>query len=163
MTGPVPPSGFGKYDDYIYARFIADVHCGIDLLQLGPRTYDTIFPVDLKNQPHLSIEKFKEHIAPVISFICKFYANETEGPIWHKINVLDNAINHFMGIGVINLQGNWIDFIVTYLLSDRADQSGDTLITLFDMDFKWAVCFTLSQDHSCLQVEKYEKKSWYEL
>jgi len=162
MTDPVPPSGFGKYDDYIYAKFVAD-HRGIDLLMLGPRTYDAIFPVDLKNAPHLSVEKFKEHIKPVINFIQQFYDSDIEGPLWHKINVVDNAYNQYMGIGVLNLQGQWLEFIVTYLLSDRADQAGDTLITLFHMDFKWAVCFTLSQEHSCLQVEKFEKKSWYEL
>jgi hypothetical protein len=64
----------------------------------------------------------------------------------------------YIGVGFLSLESNWINFIINYLDIDRAEQGGDTILTIFDRNFNWAVSFTLIQDDNILKIEKYEKQ-----
>jgi len=39
---------------------------------------------------------------------------------------------------------------------DRAEQSRDTIMVIFDKEFTWALIFTLSQDNRGLQIELFK-------
>ena len=148
-----PASHFEKY---IQANFTTG-HCGIDLETLGKKNYDRTFPVSLDSFELLDTTELKNETKDIIEFVDNVYSAADEKPIWHKINVIDQAINEYAGIGFLNRNNDWLNFIIDYLSNDRAEQSGDTIVTLFDLDFKWAICFTLSQDDSYLRIERFKK------
>lgn len=146
----------GHYDDFITNNFITN-HCGIDLSILGRKTSENIFRVDLDGQQLIDLNLVRSEISSTMNFIQNFYSYPDERPIWHRINVLDQAFNQYIGVGFLSLENDWLKFIISYLDIDRAEQSGDTIFTIFDRNFKWAVSFTLVQDDSILKIEKYEK------
>jgi hypothetical protein len=147
----------GHYDDYIIHNFVID-HCGIDLIKLGQKTSESIIKVDLEGQNLIDINLLRSEISSTISFIQNFYSFPDDRPIWHRINVIDQAINQYIGVGFLSLENDWLNFIINYLDIDRAEQGGDTILTIFDRNFNWAVSFTLIQDDSILKIEKYEKQ-----
>ena len=149
-------NSFGHYDDLIQTNFIVD-HCGIDLSKLGKKTADTVVKVNLKSPKFIDDSLLEAEAKIFVDFIQKQYKYPDERPLWYKINVLDQAINEYIGIGHLNLEADWLRFIITYLDLDRAQQAGDTMFIVFDTDFKWAVNFTLSQDDSVLHIELYKK------
>ncbi|MDO1451286.1 hypothetical protein Q0590_33740 [Rhodocytophaga aerolata] len=132
---------------------------GIDLSKLGRREFDKAISVDLKAPVLVEMTKVKTEFATVISFIeskCLVGGLPTK-PIWYRINVIDQAINDYIGIGFLDIKQDWLSFTVNYLSCDRADQSGDTIMAIFDREFTWAVSFTLSQDNRKLQAELFIK------
>jgi hypothetical protein len=147
----------GHYDDYIIHNFVIN-HCGIDLNKLGQKTSQSILKVDLEGQILIDINLLRSEISSTINFIQNFYSFPDDRPIWHRINVIDQAINQYIGVGFLSLESNWINFIINYLDIDRAEQGGDTILTIFDRNFNWAVSFTLIQDDNILKIEKYEKQ-----
>jgi hypothetical protein len=70
--------------------------------------------------------------------------------------VTDQVVNEYVGIGFLNIEDDWLTFILNYLSGDRADQGGDTIIVLFDTEFKWAISFNLCQDEAQLIIELYK-------
>lgn len=149
-------NSFGYYDDFIQTNFIVD-HCGIELTKLGKKIADTVVKVNLKGPVFLDDGLLRTEAKIFVDFIQKQYKYPDDRPLWYKINVLDQAINEYVGIGHLNLEADWLKFIITYLDLDRAQQGGDTMFIVFDTDFKWAVNFTLSQDDSVLQIEQFKK------
>ena len=149
-------NNLGHYDDYIIHNFVTD-HCGIDLNKLGQKTSDSILKVDIEGQNLIDIIQLRSEISSIINFIQNYYSFPDERPVWHRINVIDQAINQYIGVGFLSLESDWLNFIINYLDNDRAEQSGDTILTIFDRNFKWAVLFALIQDDSILKIEKYEK------
>jgi hypothetical protein len=146
----------GHYDNYIIHNFVIN-HCGIALIKLGQKTSESILKVDLEGQNLIDLNLLRSEISSTINFIQNFYSFPDDRPIWHRINVIDQAINQYIGVGFLSLESNWINFIINYLDIDRAEQGGDTILTIFDRNFNWAVSFTLIQDDSILKIEKYEK------
>lgn len=146
----------GHYDDYIISNFVVN-HIGIDLNKLGHKTDENTFKVDLVGQDFIDINSLRTEIHSTINFIENYYPYSDDRPIWHRINVIDQAINQYIGVGFLCLETNWLKFVIDYLNIDRAEQSGDTIFSIFDLNFKWAVSFTLIQDDSILKIEKYEK------
>lgn len=144
------------YEKYIQANFTNE-HCGIDLQILGERDYKKILPVDLNKRELLDRENLKSELLKITEFVQNTYAKLDTKPLWYKINVIDQAINEYTGIGFLNRDFDWLNFTVDYLSNDRAEQSGDTIMTIFDLDFNWAICFTLSQDDNCLKIERFKK------
>ena len=147
---------FGHYDSFIQTNFIVD-HCGIDLSKLGTKTNEAVVKVDLDNAALLDRNLLNSEAKSIVSFIQTFYKHTDDRPLWYKINVVDQVINEYIGIGHLNLEVDWLNFIITYLDHDRAQQGGDTIFVVFDTDFNWAVSFTLSQDNSVLLIEQYNK------
>ncbi len=146
----------GYYDNYIISNFVVD-HIGIDLNKLGRKTSENTFKVDLDGQELIDIKSFRAQIHSTINFVQNYYSFPDDRPVWHRINVIDQAINQYIGVGFLCLETDWIKFIIDYLDIDRAEQGGDTIFSIFDINFKWAVSFTLIQDDSILKIEKYEK------
>ncbi len=149
-------NSFGHYDSYIQTNFIVD-HCGIDLTKLGPKITETVVKVNLDGPVFIDEEQLKAEGRVFVDFVETHYKHPDDRPLWYKINVVDRAINEYLGIGHLNLETNWMKFIVTYLDLDRAEQGGDTMFIIFDTDFKWAVNFTLSQEDSILRIEQFKK------
>jgi len=143
---------FAYYDNYIQTRFTIQ-DCGIDLKQIGKKTQEIYLSAVSIGQPHFYFE-VKNRLNPIVDFLEKAIS---ERPLWYRINVIDQAINDYIGIGHLNLESDWLKFILNYLEADRAEQGGDTICVLFNCDFKWAVCFTFSQGEERLIVEKYEQ------
>ena len=142
---------FAYYDNYIQTRFTVQ-HCGIDLKQIGRKTQEIFLPTATIEQSHFYFE-VKNRLKSIVDFLEK---TVTERVLWYRINVIDQAINDYIGIGHLNLDSGWLKFVLDYLETDRAEQGGDTICVLFDCDFNWAVCFTFSQGEEKLIVEKYE-------
>lgn len=146
----------GHYEKYIQTNFTTD-HCGINLEPIGNKDYDRIFPVDLDSTILFDRKELKREVKEIIDFVDNVYSSWDDKPIWYKINVIDQAINEYVGIGFLNRNIDWLTYIIDYLSNDRAEQCGDTILTVFDLDFNWAICFTLSQDDNCLRIEKFKK------
>ena len=142
------------YEKVIQANYITD-HCGFDLKGLGKKVYESTFPVNLESIELLDVNALKNQTKDIVDFVNRAYSFKDERPIWYKINVIDQAVNEYVGVGFLNRNTDWLGFIIGYLSNDRAEQSGDTILTVFDHDFKWAICFTLSQDDSLIYIEKY--------
>ncbi|WP_276499347.1 hypothetical protein [Pontibacter litorisediminis] len=147
----------GYYETRIKQEFAID-DVGITLDRLGGKSFEKVIPVDLNNPDLLNQQELEVEIPEVIKFIRKvLQKNYSYRPVWFKTNVVDQAVNDYVGIGLLNLGGPWLKFIICSLSFDRAAQSGDTLMTVFDTGFQWAINFELSQDNSCLTVQKIEK------
>lgn len=147
----------GYYEKRIKQEFAID-DVGITLERLGGQSFEKVIPVDLKNPDLLNHQQLEVEIAEVIKFIQKnFQKNDGNRPIWFRTNVIDQAVNDYVGIGLLNLGGAWLRYVICSLSFDKADQSGDTLMTVFDTDFHWAINFEISQDNSCLIVKRFEK------
>jgi hypothetical protein len=129
------------------------------LTKLGKKTAEVTTTVNLKAPVLIDPAKAKGEFATVIRFIegkCSpGYLHKK--PIWCRINVLDQAVNDYIGIGFLDVEQDWLSFTINYLNCGRAEQSGDTIMAVFDRNFNWAVSFTLSQDKKTLQAELFEK------
>jgi hypothetical protein len=147
---------FGHYNSFIQTNFIAD-HCGVDLTNLGTKMDEAVVKENLDSRILLDRNLLNNEAKSIIHFIQTYYKHPDDKPLWYRINVIDQALNEYVGIGHLNLNGDWLSFITTYLEHDRAEQGGDTMFIIFDIDFKWAVNFTLSQDDSVLRIEQYKK------
>jgi hypothetical protein len=147
----------GYFETRIKQEFVID-DVGITLERLGGKSFEKVIPVDLNNPDLLNQQELEVEIPEVIKFIRKvLQKNYSNRSVWFRTNVVDQAVNDYVGIGLINLGGPWLKFIICSLSFDRAAQSGDTLMTVFDTDFQWAINFELSQDNSYLTVQKFEK------
>jgi hypothetical protein len=149
---------FSKYAFYITDSFVVD-NIGIDLTKLGNRTSEVTITLNTEAPVLIDLGKAKAEFASVIEFIeskcLPAYSNKK--PVWYRINVIDQADNDYIGIGFLDVEQDWLSFIINYLNCDRADQGGDTIMAVFDKKFNWAVSFTLSQDNKTLQAELFEK------
>lgn len=146
----------GHYEGEIQKRF-ADNHCGLNLESIGMKRIERFYPVD-NDSVDLVQDKagLRAELTDIIDFVNRMYKSSHIRPIWHKTNVIDQAINEYVGIGFLNIEDDWIAFILNYMSFDKAEQSGDTLITLFDIQFNWAVNFELSQDDNRLVVQLFK-------
>jgi hypothetical protein len=127
----------GHYEKKIIQEFAID-DVGITLKRLGRKSFEKVFPVDLTSLDLLNKQELEVGIAEVINFIQRvFQKNYSNRPVWFRTNVVDQAVNEYVGIGLLNLGGPWLKYVICSLSFDRADQSGDTLMTVFDTDFQW--------------------------
>ena len=150
-------STLGYYEKRIIKEFAID-DVGIALERLGKKCFEKVISVDLNRPDLFNQQELEVGIAEIVKFIrIGFSKNGKKRPIWFKTNIIDQAVNDYVGIGLLNIDGPWLKFVICSLSFDRADQSGDTLMTVFDTDFQWAINFELSQDNSCLTVQKFEK------
>lgn len=148
-------NSFEYYDSFIQTNFIVD-HCGIDLTKLGTKTDEAVVKANLDSPILFDRKLLNSEAKSIINFIQTLYKHPDDRPLWYRINVMDQALNEYIGIGHLNLDSDWLRFIMTSLDQDRAEQSGDTIFVIFDTDFKWAVNFTLSQDDSILLIEQFK-------
>jgi hypothetical protein len=148
---------FSEYAAYIINSYVVDNN-SIDLTRIGSRKSELSVTVDLKGPVLIDAEKAKEEFAAIIGYMegkcLPGYLNSK--PVWCRINVLDQAVNDYIGIGFLDVEQNWLSFALNYISCDRAEQSGDTIMAIFNRSFKWAVSFTLSQDNKTLQAEIFE-------
>lgn len=156
MTETSKIYNLGYYDGYIISNFVVN-HIGIDLNKLGRKTSEDTFKVDLDGPELIDINSLHAQIHSTINFVQHYYNFPDDRPVWHRINVIDQAINQYIGIGFLCLETDWLKFVIDYLDNDRAEQGGDTIFSILDPDFNWAVSFKLIQDDNILKVEKYEK------
>jgi hypothetical protein len=156
MTATHTIYNLGHYDDYIIRNFVVD-HNGINLNKLGRKTSENNFKIDLEGQELIDINLVRSEIDSTINFVQNYYTFPDDRPVWQRINITDQVINQYIGVGFLCLETDWLKFIINYLDIDRAEQGGDTIFSIFDRNFKWAVSFTLVQEDSILRVEKYEK------
>ena len=148
----------GNYEKYIHSHFIAD-HIGIELESIGKKDFEKKVKIDL-NSNLIDPEYLENEISDLIKFIRSKKASRYDELLWYRINVIDQAVNDYKGVGLMNKETKFINFIVESLNYDRADQSGDAIFTIFDLDFNWAVNFTLSQDFEHLEIEKYNSEEY---
>lgn len=151
----------GYYERKIISEYITD-DIGIDLDKIGTKNFEKVIPIDLQKIEFIAPKKLSEEIQEIISFLKKKQleyrqANYYKRPIWFRINVIDQAINEYLGIGYLNIGEGYLEFITYSLGIDRADQSGDGIFIIMDTDFRWAVNFELSQDDSSFIIQKIEK------
>lgn len=147
----------GYYEKRIISEFVVN-DMGMDLEKLGEKSFEKIFPVDFNNADLLNEHELKDEIVEVIDFIhANLPTKSSNRPIWFKTNIIDQAMNDYVGIGLLNIDKHWLKYVVCSLSFDRADQSGDTLFTIFDTNFQWIINFELSQDDSTLTVQMFEK------
>ena len=150
---------FAFYENYIQTHFTKQ-DCGIDLKQIGKKTQEIYLSAVSIGQSHFYFE-VRNRIKSIVDFLENSYSQkpprQITRPLWYRINVSDQAINHYNGIGYLNMESDWLKFIIDYLETDRADQGGDTICVLFDLDFNWAICFTFSQKEKRLIIEKFQK------
>ena len=156
MTATYSIYNLGHYDDYIIRNFVID-HKGVNLNKLGRKTSENNFKIDLEGHKLIDINLVRSEIDSTINFVQNYYSYPDDRPVWQRINVTDQVVNQYIGIGFLCLETDWLKFIIDYLDIDRAEQGGDTIFSIFDHNFKWAVSFTLVQEDSILRVEKYEK------
>lgn len=146
----------GHFDNHIINNYVID-HCGIDLNRLGQKTNKTVLKVDLDGQKLIDLDIVRSEIHSTINFIQNYYSFSDDKPILHRINVVDQALNQYIGVGFLSLENDWLKFVIDNLGINRAEQSGDAIFSIFERNFKWAVSFTLVQEESILKIEKYEK------
>ena len=134
------------------AERLVDDDCGIELDRIGKLEHRFETQVDLNATRPPELDEQEYELSKILNFL---HSRDDESTSWLKINVIDQAINWYVGIGVIPTSKGILGFALNYLWLDRADQSGDTIIVLIGKDWKWAVSFTLSQDSTALIVEKF--------
>jgi hypothetical protein len=145
----------GQYEEIIQKRYIPTHQCGIELSSIGTKKKIGHFPIHHLVQDIINAQE--PILESCFSQISQFgQEDETNKPIWYKINVVDQAFNDYVGIGFLNLQSNWPMFIGALLDVDRADQSGDIIVAIMDRSFKWAARITLSQDTKQLRIDLYQ-------
>ena len=130
---------------------------GIDLQRIGPKTFERVWTLKDLNLNLINREEILKEINPAVSDIIENSKRNYTRPLWTKINVIDQADNLYAGIGLMNFSPGWLDFILRYLDYDRADESGDTLFIIFDLNFEWAIYFEFCQDYKELRIAKYKK------
>lgn len=104
-------NSFGHYDRFIQTNLVnlvTDDHCGFDLTKLGPKIADTVIKVNLVGPAFVDEELLKSEAKIFADFIQKQYKYPDERPLWYKINVLDQALNEYIGIGHLNLDADWL-------------------------------------------------------
>ena len=126
MTETKNIHSLGYYDDFIQTNFILN-HCGIELTKIGRKIADTVLKVNLKTPLFPDDSLLRTEAKTFVDFIHKQHKHPDERPLWYKINVVDQAVNDYVGIGHLNLESDWVKFIITYLDVDRAEQGGDTM------------------------------------
>jgi hypothetical protein len=151
----------GYYESKIISEYITD-DIGIDIEKIGGKNFEKNIPIDLQNIYFISSNQLSSEISEIIHFLKSKQAEYRQTDyysrlLWFRINIIDQAFNEYLGIGYLNIEEGWLDFIIYSLSIDRADQSGDGIFTIIDKDFNWAVNFELSQDNSFLTIQKVEK------
>lgn len=149
------PPGF--YEKYILGNFLGEI--GFDLYGIGEKIISKRITVNLNIDGLIDIKTLRNSFKEAIDFIDKPGSTRYDDVIWYKLDILDQAIHEYMGIGVFKLENDYLKFIKYYLDVERAGQSGDTIIVLFDKDFNWAVNFTLCQDYKYLSVDVFDSGS----
>ncbi|MEQ9280920.1 MAG: hypothetical protein RLN83_15610 [Balneola sp.] len=123
--------------------------------RIGPISYSRQHTISLDGNKLIDVQTLSDDWGPIGDFLKGQFEKNESKLVWLKINVIDQAINDYVGIGMIGRHTDWLRFITSYLSADRADQSGDSIIVLFDRRLSWAISFTISQDHSTLTMEKF--------
>ncbi len=131
---------------------------GIELEKIGAKTFEAHWSLKQLDLSLLDQEEILEAVKPALTEILEKGSKAYNKPLWIKINVQDQAHNEYRGIGYFNFNEGWLDFVLRYLNYDRAEQSGDTLFVIFDVDFEWALYFEFSQDNQELKIEIWEKE-----
>jgi hypothetical protein len=147
----------GCYENYIHKHFIGNL--GFDLSPIGEKTISNEITVNLEKDDLIALDEMRNSFADVTEFLKNPSTTRYDSMVWYKINLIDQVINDYTGVGSFNLQNDYLKFIQHYLSVERADQSGDTLIAFFDKDFNWAFEFKLSQDNRTLSATVFDSKS----
>lgn len=142
------------YLNSIRTNFIED-DCGIELDRVGSLVQRLVYPVNLQSDDLIDIQLLSKDFDPMANFLREQLKDYGAKLVWLKINVVDQAINDYVGIGTLDRYFNFLKFITSYLSTDQADQNGDTIIVFFDQNLIWAISFTLSQDESTLIIERF--------
>ncbi|MFT5823977.1 MAG: hypothetical protein ACI8ZM_005243 [Crocinitomix sp.] len=144
----------GSYQRYIHNNYIKDL--GFDLTSIGKKLLTNKTPVNLQNEELVDLGTLRKSFKEVIDFLNSPSSTRYDNVVWYKMNLIDQVLNEFMGIGSFKLENDYLKFIQSYLSIERADQAGDTIIVLFDKDFNWAVEFTLNQEDEFLTAAIYD-------
>lgn len=143
---------FDKYLNHITSKLTE--YCGIELDRIAKRTHFFDFPIDLKPKRLALKEKQKDKISPISAFLNDQLTRESN-ILWLKINVIDQAVNDYVGMGYLKQHMDWLEFALSYLSYDRAEESGDSLFVILPTDFKWAINICLCQDDQSISIESY--------
>jgi len=146
----------GSYERYIHNNYIKDL--GFDLSSIGEEIIVNKTPVNLQNEELIDLGILKNSFKDIIDFLSLTSATRYDEVVWYKMNLIDDVLNEYMGIGSFKLENDYLKFVQSYLSIERADQAGDTIIVLFDKDFNWAVEFILNQEDEFLVATVYDSK-----
>lgn len=143
------------YRDLIIDKFVDAYECRIELIKLGPKDYEQIFPVDSSGDRAIKYEDIENKIGEINRYILQYVSEPSNKIFWFQVNVIDQAINDYIGPENFESVDAWLPTILDRLNNYRADQSGDTIVIIFSSRIEWAVSFCLCQDNSTLSVERF--------
>lgn len=146
----------GSYQNYIHNNFIKNHDIGFDLSGIGKKIITKKVFVNLNDDDLIDMHSIRDSFKEICDFIDSPSATRYDEVVWYKLNLIDQVLNEYMGIGSFKLENDYLKFIRFYLAIERADQGGDTCLALFDKDFNWAVEFTLSQDYNFISADLYD-------
>lgn len=115
------------------------------------------FIVDVESSKFDLSQKIIEDLEETFEFIRMAFPFIGTRPFWCKINIDDQNISQIVGVGFLERFTNWFDFVINYLISDRAFDDGDSKFIIFDLDFKWTLSFHLDIMDSKILVEHFRK------
>jgi len=81
---------------------------------------------------------------------------------WFKINLIDNAITDLVGLGKISKLDD-LNLMANLIKYDKADQSGDVIVGIFDKTKEWLIKLTNDQDENRVYIRLYGKGKIIEL
>ncbi|WP_192821517.1 hypothetical protein [Rufibacter sp. LB8] len=151
----------GHYEAIILSEFFGEDSYG-DFHKIGEQNFAKSVAVDFSKRQFLDVDLLKGEIPEVINFLHsknQVYKemDYNSRPIWFRVNFIDQAVKDYVGIGLLPIKSDWLTFLVNSLFLDPAEQGGDSLFTVFDPEFTWAINFELSQQTSALTVRIFAK------
>ncbi|AZJ33489.1 hypothetical protein SAMN05444344_0713 [Tenacibaculum mesophilum] len=81
---------------------------------------------------------------------------------WFKINLIDNAVTDLVGLGELS-DFEDLSFMSSLVKYDKADQSGDVTVGIFDKTKEWLIKLTNNQDKNRVYIRLYGKGKIIEL
>ncbi|WP_291723289.1 hypothetical protein [Bernardetia sp.] len=138
---------FSEIENWIREELIFNQNLSLNRVAKGVKLFD----ISLNDSETNHKEKLNSFLRKSIRLIDKKQQNDVN---WFKINMIDNAITQLVGIGKIENR-NDLSLIFELLTNDTADQSGDTIIGLFDKNKNWIMKITNNQDENRIIVKIY--------
>lgn len=135
----MPSKYFPDFQTQIIERFYPDyMACGSDLSSIGESISCETAQISIHNDIIFSPGDLAVHFPRAV----KFVENKAAG-IWFRVLYPDDAINIFVGVGILDTKQDWASFVLSYLSTHRGEEGGGGALVIFDFQFKWAVEFDI--------------------
>ncbi len=130
---------FPDYQSKIIERFYPDyMACGSDLSSIGELISCETAQIDIQNDTIFNPDDLTVHFVRAVEFI-----ESKKAGIWFRVLYPDDAINIFVGVGILDTKQNWKSFVLSYFNTHQAEEGGGGALVIFDFQFEWAVEFEM--------------------